>query len=384
MDIAGNVACDAAHAPSTKDRSMANQALNILIADDNPDDREAFEYALRQASLVCKCHEATSVAGALKACEETAFDCVILDYSFPGEDGMAGLSLLRDRFPHLPIVMTTGYGDELLAVEAMNRGAADYIPKSRITGAALKRIIENAIEKAALRRRIAEQQEELANFSRVLAHDLKAPLSSISGFAALLRRGLSDDDGKGRATLCTRIESAARRMTLLIDTLQAYTRSEVNVAFEPVNMNQVLDDVRVNLDQTIRERRAQVTSQDLPTVVGSAPMLVNLFQNLIANSIKFCEAEIPTVSVAASSQEAQQWLFAVKDNGIGVPEAYYKPIFEPFTRLDRCGKYQGTGLGLATCKKIVERHHGKIWCDSVPGEGTTMLFTLPGATGSRE
>ncbi len=358
---------------------MAAEALSILVADDNPDDREAFAVALRRAGLICEYKEVGSIASALSACEERPFDCVLLDYSFPGEDGLVGLSSLRERYLHMPVVMTTGYGDEMLAVEAMNRGAADYIPKSRITGPALKRTIENAIEKAALRRKIAEQQDALANFNRILAHDLKAPLSSVSGFAALLRRGLTDGDGKGSAMLCARIESAAQRMDVLIDTLQAYTRPEGSVPFEPVNMNQVLDDALINLDQTIRERGALVTVRSLPTVIGSPSMLTNLFQNLIGNGIKFCDVETPTVDVTALAQDPRQWLFAVKDNGIGVAEEYYKPIFEPFTRLDRCGKYQGTGLGLATCKKIVERHHGRIWCKSTVGEGTTIMFTLPSA-----
>jgi signal transduction histidine kinase len=355
---------------------MASGPCRVLIADDSMDDRELIRRSLENDDRPCVFEEAASLSETLEACERQQFDCAILDYRFGNADGLAVLMVLRERFPDMPVVMVTGQGDEVIAAKAMMVGAADYIPKTRITRAAMKRVIENAIEKAAMQRKIAEQQDSLANFNRVLAHDLKAPLSAITGFAALLRQALTTGDVQNCARLCARIENASRRMSALIDTLRNYGRSGSQVPFEKVAMAQIFEDTLANLSQVIEERHAEVTSEKLPVVTGNAPLLTNVLQNLIANSIKFCKAEHPQVHVSASL-EGDRWQFAVKDNGVGIPEESWKPIFEPFTRLDTRGEFEGTGLGLATCKKIIERHQGTIWCESAPGEGTTMLFTLP-------
>ncbi len=143
-------------------------------------------------------------------------------------------------------------------------------------------------------------------------------------------------------------------------------------------MRDVMMDTLANLEELIRKRGAQVTYGELPRVSGT-PQLGQLLQNLIGNGIKYCETEIPLVNVTASPLDGNIWQFAVKDNGIGIPEKNYLEVFEPFHRLRSEAKYEGTGLGLATCKKIVERHGGVISCQSKEGHGTTFLFTLHAA-----
>ena len=358
---------------------MAKGPLKVLIADDNEDDREVVRRALRDLGRPVSCQEVSSVRGAMRCCENETFDCVIMDYSFPGEDGLNAIGQIHERFPHMPIVMVTGQGDEMIAREAMLRGAVDYLPKAKLSGTSVRRAVETAVEKAALRRQVAEQQEALTSFNRVLAHDLKVPLTAVHGFTKLLRRLVTEGDLKGAAALCTRIENATQRMGALIDVLHEYAKPEVMVLFETVNMTQVFEDTLANLDHLVNERKAKVTADPLPLVTGNIPMLINLLQNLIGNGIKFSVAEVPAVHVSAVPYGNNGWRFSVKDNGIGIPKEYYEPIFEPFTRLDKTGRFEGTGLGLATCKKIVERHQGAIWVESTPGEGTTMYFTLPGA-----
>ena len=151
------------------------------------------------------------------------------------------------------------------------------------------------------------------------------------------------------------------------------------VGFEPLEMRQVIIDALSNLEHVVQKRRARVTYGELPAVSGT-PQLTQLMQNLIGNSIKYCEEEIPRVHISAKLQENNVCLFLVEDNGIGIPEEHAQKIFEPFHRLHGVGKYQGTGLGLATCKKIVERHGGTISCTSKKGQGTTFCFTLHGAS----
>jgi light-regulated signal transduction histidine kinase (bacteriophytochrome) len=261
----------------------------------------------------------------------------------------------------------------------MKRGASDYIPKTHISSQSIGRSVMNAVQKAHLRKKVAQQRKELEVFSRVLVHDLKAPLQSIQGFAALIEQKLSEGNSQQVGAFSAFLIKASKRMGVLIDTLYQYTKVDEAVVFERVEMNQVMKDALANLHLAIQGRRARVSQQELPAVCGNAPQLTQLLQNLIGNGIKYCKAEIPMIQVAAKPQDGNYWLFAVRDNGIGIPETHRLEVFEPFKRLHGIGEYEGTGLGLATSKKIVERHHGTIWCEPQNGQGTTFFFTLKGA-----
>ena len=173
-------------------------------------------------------------------------------------------------------------------------------------------------------------------------------------------------------------------MSRLIDTLHQYTMADAKVQFEAVDMNRTFEETKANLDLLIQKSGGQVTADDLPPVLGSAPQLIQFLQNLVANALKFCDKPVPCVHVSApnrveSDSEDSFWLFSVADNGIGIPASKHKWIFEPFTRLSGRRDRDGTGLGLATCKKLIERHGGTIWCESAPGSGTVFHFTLPAA-----
>jgi PAS domain S-box-containing protein len=216
---------------------------------------------------------------------------------------------------------------------------------------------------------------ELENFARVLVHDLKAPTRSIQNFATFIEMSILEENSATIVQDCRIIARAAQRMDTLIDTLRQYITAEGQIVFEPVEMHQVMKDTLFNLESVIQEHGASVTQDTLPAVTGNAAQLGQLLQNLIGNGIKYSEAEPPSVHVTASQHETT-WLFAVKDNGIGIPKEYSQEVFQPFKRLH--GKYEGTGLGLATCMKIVERHGGTIWCESNDAPGTTFFFTLPG------
>jgi signal transduction histidine kinase len=360
---------------------MNNRALQILITDDDEGDRKQIKRAIGQSALSAGCTETASIEDALDACEQHEFDCAIVDYRLPGEDGLEGITALRGRLPYMAIIMSTGQGDEMVAAEAMKRGAADYISKSRINPVAIQRAIENALEKCALQRKVLQQQQELENFARVLAHDLRAPAASIEAFAVRIGERLQEDNLASALQCADWVVQSARRMNRLIDTLHRYTMTDAKVEFEAVDMNQVLQEALANLHQLIQEYGASVTADTLPRVFGNAPQLIQFLQNLIANGLKYCDKPIARIHVSAQSQVASgsdeaSWLFSVADNGIGIPKAQHKWIFEPFTRLTAGRERDGTGLGLATCKKLINRHGGTIWCESKPGSGTIFFFTL--------
>jgi signal transduction histidine kinase len=362
---------------------MSINAFKLLVVDDDEGDRKQIGRAMRQSGIGAECTEATSVEEGLSACERTDFDCAIIDYRLPGEDGLGGITTLHVKFPDMAIIMSTGQGDEMVAVEAMKRGAADYISKSRMNASTFQRTIQNALEKAALQRKIRQQQEELENFARVLAHDLRAPAAAIETFASRIVEHLEEGNLAEALQYGDWVIQRAQRMNRLIDTLHRYTMADARVTFESVEMNRVFEEARANLQHPIQESGASVTADALPSVFGNAPQLIQLLQNLIGNGLKYCDRPIACIHLSASKQvvpgSAQNcWLFAVADNGIGISEEHYKKIFEPFIRLKGTSKRDGTGLGLATCRKIIERHRGMIWCESRPGAGTTFFFTLPG------
>jgi signal transduction histidine kinase len=358
---------------------MSGPVLKILIADDDEGDRKQIKRAIHQAGLECEYAETFTAEQALEICEQSEFDCVIFDYRLPGRDGLEGIGALHERFPHLPIIMSTGQGDELVAADAMKRGASDYIPKANVNALSMQRIIGNVIEKAALHRRVRQQQDELEIFARVLVHDLRAPAAAIQTFSTRIADRLASGEPEKALEYANWVIQTAERMNLLIETLHRYTTADAKIIFEPVDINRVFEASLANLQDLIQEAGARVMAANLPTVLGNAPQLIQLLQNLIGNGIKFCDNPAPSIQLAASESEGGGWLFSVTDNGIGIPDAHCKRIFEPFVRLTGRSKRKGSGLGLATCKKIVDRHMGSIWCQSKPGSGTTFFFTLSAA-----
>jgi signal transduction histidine kinase len=357
---------------------MIARPLKILIADDDDGDRRQMRRVLRQAGIECEITEAADIVEASAACKLTNFDCAVIDYSMPGENGLFGISTLKESYPDMAIIMVTGQGDELIASEAIKLGAADYIPKSQLTPVYLQHVLSSALHKMALERKVAEQKQELEHFAHVLAHDLKTPIHHIHYLASFIERDMREGRTDKLREDCQKIVTVAKRMEELINTLQQYTRTEADVEFDTVSLKVVLENCLTNLSPFITATGGRVDCSQLPEVIGNASLLVQLLQNLVSNGLKYCNAGYPEIRILADLREGM-WHIGVADNGIGIAEEFREGIFEPFKRLHSADQYEGTGLGLATCRKIVRRHGGDIWCDAGDNGGTVFWFTLPAA-----
>ena len=224
---------------------------------------------------------------------------------------------------------------------------------------------------------LARSNADLQQFAYVASHDLKEPLRMVASYTQLLARrykGKLDSDADEYIRYAV---DGANRMQWLINDLLAYSRVTVQEkVFEEVDCNSVLEEVLSDLRVAVEESRAVVIRNPLPTVMADRVQLGQLFQNLIGNAIKFHGKEAPQVHVSAERRPGE-WLFSVRDNGVGLDPEYAERIFVIFQRLHNREEYPGTGIGLAICKKIVERHGGRIWVVSQTGQGATFHFTLP-------
>lgn len=353
-----------------------SRRLDILIVDDSEDDRELYPRFLRsEADIDWRIFEAETGPEGLEIYRTRDIDCVLLDYSLPGQDGLEVLREFKGGSLHVPIVILTGQGNEAVATEAMKNGAQDYLPKGNLTAEALVRSVCNTVERVRMLRRIEEQQEARRTFARMMAHDLKEPLNVIRGMNRLIVEAVDEDEPDEVAELTQRVDRAARRMTELIDTLRKFEKaSEGTFEFKPVAMADMARDAIANLETVIEDRGAEVTVGDLPEVVACPPLIVQLLQNLFANAIKYCDVPAPKIRVSGCDN-GDAWEFVIEDNGIGIPDEFREYIFEPLHRLHRHDEYEGSGIGLATCRKIVQRHGGRIWCRDA-STGTAFHFTI--------
>jgi PAS domain S-box-containing protein len=224
---------------------------------------------------------------------------------------------------------------------------------------------------------LERSNQDLEQFAYVASHDLQEPLRMVASYTALLAQRYEGQlDDKAQTYIHYAVDGATR-MQRLINDLLSYSRVSTQARPpEPVDSHAVLGEALRNLTVAIEESRAIVSNDDLPTVLADAPQLVQVFQNLIANAIKFRGQASPHVHVSAR-KEGGVWLFSVADNGIGIDSPHAERLFVIFQRLHTRQEYPGTGIGLAVCKRIVERHGGKIWFESKSGKGSTFFFTLP-------
>jgi signal transduction histidine kinase len=234
--------------------------------------------------------------------------------------------------------------------------------------------VESALLKS--NQELARSNAELEQFAYVASHDLQAPLATIASYAQLLEKRYQEQLDSQANKFIGNIVQGCTRMQALIDDLLEYSRvGRSQKPFKPTNCNQVLEQALANLQGVIRDTQAVVSYGELPVVNGEISQLVQLFQNLVGNAIKYRNNQPPDISISVCKQH-DYWLFSVADNGIGIARQHQERIFQIFQRLHTQKEYSGTGIGLAICQKIVERHGGRIWVNSEPGQGSTFYFTL--------
>jgi PAS domain S-box-containing protein len=225
-------------------------------------------------------------------------------------------------------------------------------------------------------RELVALNAELDDFTNVASHDLQEPLRTLAAFSDMLRKDLDQSLPERAAQDLGFITDAAKRMQTLIQDLLALSRAgRVAKKREKISLGECADRALEALAIRMKETAAQVTRDELPEVWGDSTLLTQLYQNLIGNALKFCGDQPPVIRLTAEEQDGSL-IFGVKDNGIGMESKYAHQIFQPFRRLHGRGKYEGSGIGLAICRKIVERHGGKIWVDSELGKGAHFRFTI--------
>gem|GEM_PF-5070389 len=238
------------------------------------------------------------------------------------------------------------------------------------------------LQKEIDRRELTEHElqrsnRELRQFAYVASHDLNEPLRTIKGYLQLIELRYKDVlNTKGQQDIEVVKEGATRMQQLIEDLLEAAKIRTHGKPFAQVDTTVAARQAIANLEASVREHKAEITYDALPSLTADERQLTQLFQNLIGNAIKYRSAATPAIRLSAH-EDSDEWVFSVRDNGFGIDPKYSKRIFEMFTRLHSRSEYSGTGIGLAICQRIVERHGGTIWVESELGQGSTFYFTIP-------
>jgi len=284
--------------------------------------------------------------------------------SFEGE----GWRVRKDGSRFLASVVITALRDEGGPLRGFGKITRDITDKRKAEELLMKTMVE-----------LKRSNDELEQFAYVASHDLQEPLRMVASYTQLLGQryqGRLDSDADEFIAFAV---DGCNRMQRLIKDLLSYSRSGENIgALQPISGETVLKEALANLRITVEEAGAVVTHDPLPVVMTDETQLVQVFQNLISNAIKYRSAEVPHVNVSAQRNGGHEWIFSVRDNGMGIDPQYFEKIFVLFQRLHGRSEFEGTGIGLAMCKKIVDRLGGRIWVDSEPAKGSTFFFALPG------
>lgn len=370
---------------------MTQIDFSILVVEDSPSDanllRKIFSKSgAEQWHLVF----VERLSEAIETVQQQAFDLVLLDLFLPDSDGLNTVARFREAVPQLPVIILTIANEEKQAIEAINRGAQDYLIKGEIAPQLLIRSIRYGIERGRLMQQLQETNAELQAFSYSIAHDLQAPLRAIAGLSqALLEDCGAQLDATG-SDYVARIQTNADRLGTLIEDLLNYSQlSRKRTPTTPVDVAAVVSVAISELSQLIQQAQADVVvEQPLPVVMAHRSTLLQAFINLIANAVKFTQPAVqPQIRIWAETLEVEpsksrppatrHWVrLWIEDNGIGIPEAQQERIFGVFERLHGSETYAGTGIGLAIARKAVEKVGGKIGVESQPGQGSRFWIEL--------
>ncbi|KAF3885030.1 MULTISPECIES: PAS domain-containing sensor histidine kinase [Nostocales] len=315
-----------------------------------------------------------ALAGETNVSEVDYRDRVYKLYTLPVKNDMgevvAGMAMTQNITQQKQVEQDLKNAKEELEIRVQER------TKELTAEIAERKEAENKLEQTM--EHLKRSNQELERFAFVAAHDLQEPLRAITGYTQLLAQEYQDYlNSSIQEYMGYIVEGSTRMQHLVRDLLVYYRVGSVTRSFAPSDCNAILRQVVRHIQPSITESQAIVIYENLPTVTAEPTLLIQLFQNLIDNAIKFRGTETPQVRVTAEFTKNNEWLFCVSDNGIGIKQRYLERIFEIFKRLHTQKKFPGTGIGLAICKKIIEHHGGNIWVESEMGVGTKFYFTIP-------
>ncbi len=384
-------------------RIAANKAVQILVVDDNSD---MLKYLAGVINPYWTVETVKDGIQALESVKRRIPDLILSDVMMPNMDGFQLLSHIRNdvNTHHVPFILLSARAGNEAIVEGLERGANDYLVKPFSPLELITRIttqLELTGSKAVARRleklvaerthELARSNEDLQQFAHVASHDLKEPARKIIAFCSLLVSEFRDVLPPEANIHLEKIKNAAARMHNLIEGILQYSSAN-NTALDTqqVNLNAILQNVLVDLEVVIQEKKAVVQSDRLPSIEGSNTLLHQLFYNLVNNSLKFSKSGTPPfIQITSGKAAAENVLneelplnkeyiqISFKDNGIGFHQDSAQTIFNNFSRLNPKHAYEGTGLGLALCKKIAKRHGGTIFAEGRPLDGSTFTIILP-------
>jgi signal transduction histidine kinase len=372
--------------------SIAKPHLHVLLIEDDAADRDLI---LRELSK----GEFDITSEAVQTAEEFRLrikahcpDVVLSDYNLGQWRGTEALQILREEGLDIPLILVSGVLGDVTAVECIKQGVTDYVLKDSLgrLSVAMRSALKDKKsreERRQSQQSLAQKVEELARsnrdleqFAYVASHDLQEPLRMVAAYTQLLGeryRGKLDDQADKYINYAV---DGATRMQSLIQDLLAFSRvGRQETELKSTNCDEVVRQALTDLQAAITESGAVINREHLPTLMANPMQLKQVFQNLIGNALKFRGTAPPVIQISAERQ-GPDWLFSIADNGIGISPEHAESVFIIFNRLHTRTEYPGNGIGLAICKKIIERHGGKISVQPGKTEGTIFRFTLPAGT----
>jgi two-component system sensor histidine kinase/response regulator len=365
---------------------LAEPHPTILIVDDRKENLLATERVLRRLDA----HILTATSGnkALQLILHHHFALVLLDVQMPEMDGFETAMLMQEHesMQNVPIIFVTAISkEEKYATQAAEIGAVDYIFKPinpDILCSKVKVYLDlyrHREQILQLNENLSRSNEELERFAYICSHDMQEPARMMSCYADLLNDEYRPHmDETGRKYLSFIADNARHMQKMIIDILDFSRIGREKPRMEEVDCSHVLREVLKEFEAVITAKKASITLKDnMPTVSCSLTLMHVLFQNLIGNALKFQRDDKPPEVTIGAEKIGDNWLFSVRDNGIGIEPEFSDRVFAIFQRIHRREKYPGTGIGLNTCQKFVELYGGKIWFESAPDVGSTFYFTIP-------
>ncbi|WP_136439965.1 sensor histidine kinase [Pacificoceanicola onchidii] len=353
--------------------------ISALIVDDDDGDRALLRRFLAKSDYAVRVTEAATVEEALGV-QDPDIRAIFLDNVLPGETGLESVSHFRQIWPKAGIFFMTGQGDEELAKSAIQFGATDYAPKSTLSQNAISRMLKNGVAQALAEWRLDEQRRDLATFTEVLVHDFQAPIRAAAYLSEQIEEDIEDGDMAEAMEGLRMLRKSAGQMQDMLRSLSDHVRLDRDDAEAEACVGDLLDRALTALGREIEDSGAvvQVSLEDpAHRIICRPPQIAQVLQNLVANAIKYSGDAPPDIRIAAFVDDAAHLVMTVSDKGLGVPEEYRSGIFEPFKRVPGHNGVSGTGLGLATCRKLIARHGGTIWCTSDPKARTVIGFRIP-------